>query len=67
VGRALADFDLASQAKQPPAETFRSLGLVYQQRKDNTAASKAFQQYLAMAPKAADAGLVRGYLTDLKP
>ncbi|MDB5860373.1 MAG: hypothetical protein JWQ76_4062 [Ramlibacter sp.] len=65
--RALADLDLASQAKQPPAETFRSLGLVHQQRNDSAGALKAFQQYLAMAPKAADAGLVRGYLTDLKP
>ena len=65
--RALADLDLAARAKQPAAETFRSLGLVHQERRDSAAAIQAFQQYLALAPRAADAGLVRGYLTDLKP
>ena len=65
--RALADLTLASQAKQPPPETFRSLGLVYRERRDGAAAAQAFRQYLALAPQAGDAGLVRGYLEDLKP
>ena len=65
--RALADLDLAAQFKAPPAETFRSLGLLHQQRRDSVAAVSNFEQYLIKAPRAADAGLVRGYLTDLKP
>jgi predicted Zn-dependent protease len=67
VPRALADLDLATQARQPPAEAFRSLGLVHKQRNDTAGALKAFQQYLAQAPQAPDAGLVRSYLTDMKP
>jgi hypothetical protein len=65
--RALADLNLAAQLKAPPAETFRSLGLMHQQRRDPVAAVANFEQYLIKAPNAADAGLVRGYLTDLKP
>jgi predicted Zn-dependent protease len=65
--RALADLDRAARSSKPPAETFRSLGLVYRERKDDRAAREAFQQYLALAPQAGDAGLVQGYLTDLKP
>jgi Zn-dependent protease with chaperone function len=65
--KALADLRVATAAKAPPAEAFRSLGLVHKQRNENGAALLAFQQYLAMAPQAGDAGLVRSYLTDLKP
>nr|WP_283254258.1 M48 family metallopeptidase [Ramlibacter paludis] len=65
--RALADLQLAAQFKAPPAETFRSLGLMHQQRRDTVNAVANFEQYLIKAPNAADAGLVRGYLTDLKP
>jgi len=66
-GRALADLQLATTFKAPPAETFRSLGLMHQQRRDTVNAVANFEQYLIKAPNAADAGLVRGYLTDLKP
>jgi predicted Zn-dependent protease len=66
-GRALADFELAARAPQPPAETFRSLGLVHRQRNEHAAAAQAFQQYLAVAPQAPDAGLVRSYLTGPNP
>lgn len=64
---AVADLELATQASKPPAEAYRSLGLVRKQRNENAAALKAFTQYLAQAPQAPDAGLVRSYLTDLKP
>jgi tetratricopeptide (TPR) repeat protein len=64
---ALADLQRASLQIKAPAETFRSLGLLHQQRRDVPAASAAFQKYLAVAPQAADAGLVRGYLTGLTP
>jgi Zn-dependent protease with chaperone function len=65
-GRALADLDAASNVAGAPAEAFRSLGLVHQQRRDNFNAAKAFQSYLAQAPQAPDAAMVRSYLTELK-
>jgi predicted Zn-dependent protease len=65
--KALADLDTASRIAGAPAEAFRSLGLIYQQRRNPVAAAQSFQAYLAQAPQAADAGLVRSYLTDLKP
>jgi len=65
--RALADLHQATEAKAPPAEAFRSLGLVHKQRNDSAGALKAFEHYLAQAPDAPDASLVRSYLTELKP
>jgi beta-barrel assembly-enhancing protease len=65
--RALADLDSASRLPQAPAESFRSLGLLHRQRNENGAALMAFQSYLAQAPQAPDAAMVRAYLTELKP
>lgn len=64
--KALADLDRASRLAKPPAETFRSLGLVHKQRRDRAAAAQAFETYLARAPEAADAEMVRSYLVELK-
>jgi len=64
--KALADLDRASRLPKPPVETFRSLGLAHKQRRDPAAAVQAFERYLAQAPQAADAELVRSYLTELK-
>jgi tetratricopeptide (TPR) repeat protein len=66
MGRALADLDRASRLAKAPAETFRSLGLIHQQRNEVVPAAQAFQAYLAQAPQAPDAAMVRSYLTDLK-
>jgi predicted Zn-dependent protease len=65
--RALADLGRASRLAGAPAETFRSLGLLHRQRNDTVAAANAFQSYLAQAPQAPDASMVRAYLTELKP
>jgi predicted Zn-dependent protease len=65
--RAVADLQRATAADKYPAEAWRSLGHVHKQRNENGAALQAFQKYLAMAPQAGDSGLVRSYLTDLKP
>ncbi|GAB3757029.1 hypothetical protein GCM10028796_00470 [Ramlibacter monticola] len=65
--RALQDLDRASRLAQAPAEAFRSLGLLHRERRDTVAAAQAFQSYLAKAPKASDAAMVRAYLTELKP
>ena len=65
-GRALADLQLAGSLEKAPAETFRAIGLIQQQRGDRAAASSAFQSYLAKAPQAADAAMVRSYLAELQ-
>ena len=64
--QALTDLDRASRLPRPPVETFRALGLVHKQRNDRPAAAQAFEAYLAQAPQAPDAAMVRSYLADLK-
>jgi beta-barrel assembly-enhancing protease len=64
--RAQVDLEHASQLPRPPADAFRSLGLLYKQRRDNPRALQAFERYLALAPQAPDAAMVRAYLTELK-
>jgi len=64
--RALADLQRASTLAKAPAETFRGIGLIQQQRGDKAAAAEAFQAYLAKAPQAPDAALVRGYLAEVQ-
>lgn len=66
VGKALADLDRASRLPKAPADTFRALGLVHKQRNDRAGAVQAFETYLAQAPQAPDAGMVRSYLEELK-
>lgn len=63
----LNDLVLATAAEQVPAEAFRALGLVHKQRADAAAATQAFEKYLAAAPEAADAGLIKNYIAELKP
>lgn len=65
--RALADLGLACEAPRPPAQAHRSLGLLHKQLGDRAAALQSFEKYLAQAPEAPDAALVRSYLTELKP
>ena len=64
---ALDDFQRAAAADKPPPELFRSLGLLHRRRKDAPAANAAFERYLALAPDAGDAGLIKTYLTEPKP
>ena len=61
--KAFADLDRASHMDKAPAETFRSLGLLQRERRgDRVAAAEAFKTYLAKAPQAPDAALVRSYI-----
>jgi beta-barrel assembly-enhancing protease len=48
-------------AENPPAELYRSMGLVLRRRGD-AAASQAFARYLELRPGAPDAELIRSYL-----
>jgi beta-barrel assembly-enhancing protease len=69
--KALADFQAITTRDAPERkdipEAWRSLGLVHQQRKDAVSAAQAFEKYLSLAPDAADANLIKHYLTELKP
>ena len=65
--RALDYLTRAAAAEAPPAETFRALGLVRQQRGEGAAAAQAFERYLALAPGAPDAGIVKASLVELRP
>lgn len=65
--RSLNDLVQATAVELPPAEVFRSLGLVHKQQANTDAATLAFERYLAVAPEAADASLIRNYITELKP
>jgi lipoprotein NlpI len=64
--RALADLDAASRLQAAPAVTFRSLGLLHQQRNEAAAATRAFEAYLSRMPDAPDGAMVRAYLAELK-
>jgi beta-barrel assembly-enhancing protease len=64
---ALQDLQRGGAAPNPPAELFRSLGLLHRRLEQPVPATVAFQKYLALAPEAGDAGLIRTYLTDSKP
>jgi predicted Zn-dependent protease len=67
VERSLGDLMRASGSDKPPAQTFRSLGLVHKSRSDAGAAVASFEKYLALAPEAPDAGLIKSYIAELKP
>jgi len=63
---ALADLQKGAAMEKAPAELFRSLGLVHRRRQDAAAANAAFEKYLALAPEAGDAGLIKSYFTEVK-
>lgn len=61
------DLNQSAQLENPPAEVFRSLGLVYRKQQNSDLALQSFEKYLVVAPEAADASLIKNYMTDLKP
>lgn len=63
----LNDLTRVTALDQAPAEAFRALGLVQKQRTDVASAVQAFEKYLTVAPEAADAGLIKNYIAELKP
>ena len=69
--KALTDLQVATAVdpadKKSVPEAWRSLGLVHQQRNHAVPAVQAFEKYLALAPDAADANLIKHYLTEFKP
>ena len=67
LARSVDDLARATGAPKPPAEAYRSLGLAEKQRSNVPAAVQAFERYLSLAPEAPDAGMVKAYLSELKP
>ena len=65
--RAVDDLTRATMVIKAPPEAFRSLGLAYKSRSDAASAVPALEKYLALAPEAPDAALIKTYLTELKP
>jgi predicted Zn-dependent protease len=63
---ALVDLQKGAGLAKAPPELFRSLGLLQRKRQDAVAANAAFEKYLALAPDAGDAGLIKTYLTEVK-
>jgi len=67
VPRALEDLNRATAVLKAPPEAFRSLGLLHKSRADVASAVPAFEKYLALAPEAPDASLIKTYLGEMKP
>lgn len=65
--RAVTDLQRATTVPGAPSEAWRSLGLAHRQRGEPAPARQAFEQYLALAPNAPDAGMVRSYVAQDKP
>jgi eukaryotic-like serine/threonine-protein kinase len=63
--QALVLLQKARTAKPGYAPTYRVLGKVYKKLGDNVNAKKAFQRYLALAPKASDADQIREEIKNL--
>ncbi len=67
IQKSLDDLSAATALEQPPAQVYRSLGLLQKQRGETASALKSFEKYLALAPEAPDSGLVKQYITELVP
>ena len=65
--RSLDDLSGAVALESAPALAWRSLGLLHKQRGDLPAAARAFERYLAAAPEATDAALIKHYLSEIAP
>ncbi|MGE4240366.1 M48 family metalloprotease [Ramlibacter sp.] len=65
--RALDDLTRATAIFKAPPDAFRSLGLLHKSRSDVASAVPAFEKYLTLAPEAADASLIKTYLSEMRP
>jgi len=62
---AVADFQAAAALGEEPAETHRSIGMIYRARNQAAEAKASFERYLSLAPKAPDAALIKSYITEI--
>jgi Zn-dependent protease with chaperone function len=59
---ALTDYQMAAALGSEPAETHRGMGMIFQRRKEASAARASFLRYLEKAPQAPDAAMVKTYV-----
>ncbi len=62
---ALKDYLAAAALGGEPAETHRSLGMIYRARNQRTEARSSFERYLSIAPRAPDAAFIKNYIAEL--
>ncbi len=67
MNKSIDDLQSAIGMERPPAIAYRSLGLLRKQRGESAQARAAFDNYLVAMPDAADAGLIKHYVTELTP
>ena len=65
--KSLTDLTQATALQTPPPQTYRSLGLLHKQRQSAAPAIQAFEKYLVALPDAADASLIKNYITEMTP
>ena len=65
-GRALAAYEQALAADDPPVEIHRSVGLLRLRRGEREQARAAFERYLAAVPAAEDRAMIESYLERLR-
>ncbi|HXG02804.1 MAG TPA: M48 family metalloprotease [Candidatus Binatia bacterium] len=65
-GRALAAYERALAADDPPVEIHRSVGLLRLRRGERVQARAAFERYLAAVPAAEDRAMIESYLERLR-
>lgn len=63
--RALADYQTAAQASNPPALAYRGIGLICRQQGRKDEALQNLRRYLELAPAAPDAAFIQSYLAEL--
>lgn len=61
---AMESYKTASEATNPPAETYRAMGMVYRQNGDQAAARQAFARYLKIKPAATDSEMINTYIKE---
>ena len=63
---ALSAYNQALEKDSGYAAAYREVGMAHRIMGENIAAKGAFEQYLAFAPDAPDAGIVRAYMEALR-
>ncbi len=63
---ALSDYQAAAALPNPPAETYRGLGMIYRLRERAAEAKASFERYLELEPGAPDALMIKSYVEELR-
>lgn len=64
VTQALQNYERAIATNHAPAEAHRSMGFIYQRRRDYPNARQAFERYLQLQPDADDRDAIRSYISE---